>query len=181
MTEQILMVVTPDDELIGYAPRGECHRGDGRLHRALAAVIFNDRGQLLLQLRKSGLWDNYWDITAATHPLHGVDQDESYQEAARRCLNAEWSMSVPLEVIHRFVYFAAHGQECENEYCVLMIGRYSGPVMPQPDHAYAMRWLDFDEVVRDIANDPGKYTPWAHLAIESLDGHPLTRGEIVAV
>jgi isopentenyl-diphosphate delta-isomerase len=180
VSEQILMVVTPDDDLVEYAPRGECHLGQGRLHRALAGVIFNDRGQLLLQRRKSRLWDDYWDITAATHPLHGPNCDESYDDAMQRCLIAEWNVSVPMETVLAFIYFEAYGQQCENEYCVLMVGRYSGPVHPHPDHAYDMRWVDFDECAADLARDPGKYTPWARLAIQNLEGHPRTRGEDAA-
>jgi isopentenyldiphosphate isomerase len=83
------MVVTPDDAFVGYASRDECHTGQGRLHRALVGILFNGRGQILLQKRKSHLWDNFWDITAATHPLHLPSGDESYEAAMRRCLQAE--------------------------------------------------------------------------------------------
>jgi isopentenyl-diphosphate delta-isomerase len=176
----MLMVVTPNDDLLGYVPRGECHLGRGRLHRALAGVIVNDRGQILLQKRKSRLWDNYWDITAATHPLHRVDGDEPYAAAMERCLQVEWNVTVPMEAVLAFIYYAPHGQECENEYCMLMVGRYSGPVQPHPDHAYATHWLDFAECVADLARDPERYTPWAKLAIESLTGHPFTRGGAAA-
>jgi isopentenyl-diphosphate delta-isomerase len=177
VTEQILIVVTPDDELVGYATRDECHRGRGQLHRALAGVVFNERGQVLLQKRMSQLWDGYWDITAATHPLHLPTCDESYAAAMRRCLLAEWGVEVAMVVADAFVYYDSYGQHCENEYCTLLVGRYDGPVHPHADHAYDMQWLDFEACAADIAAEPNKYTPWARLAIHRLAGHPLARGK----
>jgi isopentenyl-diphosphate delta-isomerase len=180
VTEQILLLVTPDDVLVGYATRGECHLGKGRLHRALVGVVFNERGQVLLQKRKSQLWDNYWDISAATHPLHLTTGDESYDTAMRRCLRAEWDVDVAMEIVDAFVYFDFYGQYCENEYCAVLVGRHDGPVHLHPDHAYNMQWVDFGTCAADVAREPGKYTPWARLAIQSLEGHPLTRGKGVA-
>jgi isopentenyl-diphosphate delta-isomerase len=175
VTEQILLLVRPDDALVGYAPRAECHLGQGRLHRALAGVVFNQQGQVLLQKRKSQLWDNLWDITAATHPLHLPTGDETYEAAMRRCLLAEWNLDVPMDIARAFVYFDSYGQYCENEYCAVLVGRHDGPVQPHPDHAYDMRWVDFSACAADIAREPRNYTPWARLAIQSLEGHPLTR------
>jgi isopentenyl-diphosphate delta-isomerase len=177
MTEQILLVVTPDDRLVGYATRDECHRGRGKLHRAVAGVVVNERRQVLLQKRRSQLWDGYWDITAATHPLHQSTGDESYAAAMRRCLLAEWGVDVTMVVVDAFVYYDSYGQHCENEYCTLLVGRHDGSVHPHTDHAYDMQWLDFEACAADIAAEPEKYTPWARLAIQRLVGHPLTRGE----
>ena len=180
MNQQVLMVVTADDEFVEYASRAECHSGPGRLHRALAAAIFNDAGQVLLQKRKSGLWDNYWDVTAATHPLHSADGDESYHAAMARCLLVEWGISVDTEPALAFVYQAPYGDSSENEYCVLMVGRYRGVVRPNSEHAYDLRWVDFDACRIDISRDPDKYTPWARISIEALEGHPLTRSVAAA-
>jgi isopentenyldiphosphate isomerase len=79
-----------------------------------------------------------------------------------------------------FVYQAAYGEFSENEYCVLMVGRYRGVVRPNPEHAYDLQWVSYDSCVRDIARDPDKYTPWARIAIDALEGHPLTRSVAAA-
>ncbi len=180
MSEQILIVVTPDDRFVEYAPREECHRGEGRLHRALAGVIFDDRGQILLQRRKAHLWDNYWDITAATHPLHLPEGDESYEQAMSRCMEVEWNAKAKLEQALAFIYQAPFGDDSENEYCVLMVGQVAGGVCPNPEHVYEFKWVDFASCAADLARHPESYTPWARIAIEALDGHPLTNGVVAA-
>ena len=81
MEEQQLLLVDEKDEFLGqYAPRSACHTGKGLHHRAFAVCLFNKSGQILLQKRKHKLWDNFWDVTAISHPLHLLDRDESYQE-----------------------------------------------------------------------------------------------------
>ena len=106
--EQTLILVDEFDNFLGYAPKSECHLGEGRLHRAIAVLLFNSRREILLQKRKSKLWDGFWDITGATHVLHhsSVSHNESYEEAARRCLGSEWNIAVSsLDRIFGFTYF----------------------------------------------------------------------------
>src|SRR5947208_257379 len=67
--DEVILVDEHDAEL-GVAPKLEVHR-DGRLHRAVSVVLFDDSGHVLLQRRAStkyhsaGLWSN----TCCGHPL----------------------------------------------------------------------------------------------------------------
>jgi isopentenyl-diphosphate delta-isomerase len=170
--EQTLIVVDERDQFLGYASRAECHQGDGKLHRAIAVLLIDSARRVLLQQRRSALWDGVWDLTGATHPLHLADRDEDYQEAARRCLQVEWHIDVPLERVLAFQYFAPWGDHCENEYCVLFVGRVDGSVTLNPDHGYALRWLDIDACLAEIRRAPERFTPWARIALEDLAQHP---------
>lgn len=166
--EQTLILVDEQDRTLGYAPRSECHEGDGLLHRAIAVLLYNDKAEMLLQKRRSLLWDGLWDITGATHPLHLPAGDESYEEATRRCLRVEWGVDVPVRQVLSFVYFERFGDLCENEHCALLVGQHDMPVAPSSEHAYDLRWVGVTECLRDVDANPSKYTPWAQIALGRL-------------
>jgi isopentenyl-diphosphate delta-isomerase len=173
--EEMLILVDRSDTVVGYAPRRECHAGDGKLHRAIALLLFNREGNILLQRRRSLLWDDVWDITAATHPLHHSQYDESYEDASQRCLQSEWNIASSVERVLSFVYFERLREFCEHEYCVLLAGRYDGPARFNPAHAYDMRWVSFATCQLEIRQNPSEYTPWARIALEQLRAHPLAK------
>jgi isopentenyl-diphosphate delta-isomerase len=169
--EQTLILVDQHDRQLGYAPRRDCHQGEGLLHRAIVVVLVDAAGRLLLQQRRSSLWDGYWDITGATHPLHLDDRDESYLEAAQRCLADEWAVvDAPLALVTAFQYFAPFGDHCEHEYCALLTGRWERPVRLNPAHGYAQRWLAPADCRAEMAAQPAQFTPWAHLTLAHLTG-----------
>lgn len=172
--DQQLIVVDAADNLIGYASRAESHWAEGRLHRAIALALLNSRGEILLQQRRSHLWDGFWDVTGATHPLHLDERDESYLEAAERCLMSEWGVQAELAPVFTFTYFATHGDECENELCCLLVGRYDSPIRHVPDHAYGARWLALPDLAAELRQKPDGFTPWARVIIERLLASPIT-------
>src|SRR3990172_5782082 len=92
---QTLIVVDDADTIVRYAPREECHTGDGLHHRAIMLMVFNAQGRVLLQNRKHRLFDGLWDGAGATHPLHTDAGDESYEQSGTRCLREEWDMAAP--------------------------------------------------------------------------------------
>ena len=50
--EEIFEVVDDDNHVLGREQRGICHKR-GLCHRAVYCLVFNQRGQLLLQQRAS--------------------------------------------------------------------------------------------------------------------------------
>lgn len=171
--DQQLIVVDATDKVVGYASRAECHWAQGLLHRAIALVLVNGEGQILLQQRRNHLWDGFWDITGATHPLHRGERDESYEEAAERCLLNEWGVHVEVDPAFSFTYFATHGDECENEFCCLLVGRYDGPISHVPDHAYGARWLALQDLAAELFHKPDTFTPWGRVVVERLLADPM--------
>ena len=173
--EQMLILVDEHDNPTGYAPRSECHKGAGRRHRAIVVLLSNSEKQVLLQRRKSALWDGFWDITGATHTLHYPDHDESYEDATRRCLRAELNIEdVAIEKGFGFNYFERFNGSCENEYCMLLTGKYDGPVAFNPEYAYGVRWPSVELCQREIKDNPSIYTPWARIVIGKLSDFLLT-------
>lgn len=163
--DQILLLVDENDNFAGkYAKRIDCHTGEGIKHRAFVTLLENTKGEVLLQKRKHKLWDNYWDTTAISHPLHLVDHDETYEEAAERTQQIEMGIkNAAVKKVGGFSYFAKHGNMCENEYCAVLVGKYDGDVHPDPKAVYEYVWLPKETFIQNCLNMDKSYTPWAIL------------------
>lgn len=171
-SEQTLILVDEHDRFEGYLSREECHKGNGRRHRAIAVILHDRVGRILLQKRKSKLWDSYWDVAGATHPLHLGDKDETYGESAIRFLKDEWNVAVPVKELFAFNYFERFGEDCENEYCMILAGECGTDIEFNSEFAYDKRWIGFRECLTQVREHPGSFTPWAVLSIENAARHP---------
>jgi len=174
--EQTLILVDNKDRILGYAPRSVCHTGKGRRHRAFVVALYNNEGKMLLQRRKHALFSNRWDLTGASHPLRLKSRNESYTEAAARCVRREFGVNgVSFRKIGAFNYFAPQGKKCENEHCAVIVGRYDGKVRPNRRVAYGFRWVTFGETLKEIRKKPESFVMWARLGAKVLRKHRLGR------
>lgn len=164
-TGQIIISCDEKGDFLGYIPKSLGHSADGVRHRAIDVLLYNARGQVLLQKRKHKVFDDIWDVTGATHPLHSnIGADENYQDATYRCLNREYGITteIPLQKLGEFNYFAKYADNlCENEHCARMIGEYNGRVKLNPEVGYEYKWVDKMAFFADISANPQKYSPWA--------------------
>lgn len=82
MDNQIILACDDQGNFTGeYIPKEVGHTGNGKRHLAITVLLYNNQGQVLLQRRKHQVFDDIWDITGATHPLHTDDEDESLKQA----------------------------------------------------------------------------------------------------
>lgn len=167
---QYLLLVDNNDTFLGkYEEKEICHTGQGIRHRAFVVCIFNDKDEILLQYRKHKRWDKFWDVTAISHVLHLPTHDETYQEAASRSLKKEMGIEgVAIKKIGGFDYFAKYGEQCENEYCAVLVGNYSGNIIPNPEDVYEYKWMEKEQFIADCKNNPSIYAPWTILAAEQI-------------
>ena len=132
-------------------------------------VLFDKNNRILLHRRKHALFDGLWDLTAISHPLWIDGRNESYQEASDRALLKEMGIAhVPVEKIGSFNYFARDGENCENEYCAVLIGKYNGETWPNKNEVYEAKKVDFGKFLDDLEKNPQKYTPWTRLAAKQI-------------
>jgi len=171
--QQTLIVVDDEDNIVHYASRSDCHSGDGLRHRGVAILLHNSHAEVLLQKRKHDLFDNFWDLTGATHPLHLDNRDETYEESGIRCLKAEWGIELPLHRVLAFTYFERDKNRCENEYCVLLAGKYDGELNPNPHHIYEFRWVTWSQLVHELTQEPEGFTAWLKEVVENSEGSPF--------
>jgi isopentenyl-diphosphate delta-isomerase len=172
--EQTLILVDNNDKILGYAPRSVCHTGKGKRHRAFVIALYNGKGKILLQRRKHALFTDLWDLAGASHPLRVHGRNESYGEAAARCVRDEFGVKgISFRKIGAFNYFAPHGKKCENEHCALIVGKYDGKVKANPKVAYGFRWVSLQETLTEIRRKPGSFVIWARLGAKLLRTHSV--------
>ena len=157
--DQVVVLVDRHDNVVGVAPKLDTHR-NGRLHRAVSVVLFDDQGRLLLQRRaatkyhSAGLWSN----TCCGHPRPG----ESVRDAALRRLSDELGITdCELDEVSAFVYCAdLGGGLVEHELDRVLIGRWNGIATPNPDEVMETRWVERGRLLRALAKTPDQYTAW---------------------
>ncbi len=169
MDNQIILACDNQGKFLEYIPKSIGHTGKGRRHLAITVLILNSKGELFLQRRKHKIFDNIWDFTASTHPLHTEKGDETIEEATLRALKEEYDIeNVSLKRVGEFNYFAQIGDLCENEHDVFLMGEYDGEIKMDPNVGYEYKWVDKEEFLKDLSVNPDKYTPWTREAVKLL-------------
>jgi isopentenyl-diphosphate delta-isomerase len=154
-----LILVDEDDREIGHLSKGECHDGDGVLHRAFSLFIFNSGGELLLQQRGAAkrLWPLYWSNSCCSHPRRG----ETMKAATARRLRQELGMSAELDHLFTFQYRARYlDLGSEHELCWVFAGRSEQPPQPNSTEIADVRWVTADALARELEDRPELFTPW---------------------
>jgi len=167
-----VVLVDERDRVLGVAPKLQAHR-DGRLHRAVSVVLFDDVGRVLLQRRATakyhsgGLWSN----TCCGHPRPG----ESVGEAAGRRLEDELGIGgCQLLLAGQFVYFAELADGLvEHELDHVLIGRWTEAVRPNPAEVSEIQWLEPGFLRSDLEQAPAAYTAWAAKVIDVALGRDV--------
>ena len=174
--EERVILVDPDDVPIGSAGKLEAHE-QGVLHRAFSVFLLSSSGEILLQRRARGKYHGggLWSNSACGHPRPG----ETTAAAARRRLGEEMGLESQLE--HRFAFTYRAEMESgliEHEIDHVFVGRMDGDRSPRPDPAEveAWRWASPAKILRELENDPGRFTPWFPEALTGLlQGEPDPR------
>ena len=166
--DQTILACDDQGNFLEYIPKEAGHTGGGKRHLAIAVLLYNKKGQILLQKRKHKIFDNLWDLTGATHPLHKENGDETLEQATLRCLKIEYGIEnhITLKNLGFFNYFEKYREFCENEHCFLLVGEYNGPVKLNPEAGYEYKWMDKDKFLQDREQNPQNYAPWAKEAVK---------------
>lgn len=158
---EILILVNEEDNIIGTEEKLKAHI-DGLLHRAFSVMIFNNKGQLLIQKRaknkyhSAGLWAN----SCCGHPRLGEDNTE----AAQRRLQEELGFSCDLVKISELKYsLKLQNGLYEKEYTHIFAGTYEGNIEPNPDEVSEIKWESLGKLQKKSALMPKRYAPWFNL------------------
>lgn len=171
MNRRVVLVDEQDREL-GSADIYEAHQGEGLKHRALSVILYrkvNGRTELLHQKRAmaKSLFKDLWSNTCCTNLRPG---DEYLLRAVSR-LDEEMGIEInpeDLQILYRFSYEApdptVQGM-CENEVDTVIVGAWDGVVKCNPEEASDYKWIEWEEMKKDIEKNPETYSPWHKLII----------------
>lgn len=182
-TSDELILVDPEDNVVGHLDKEACHRGAGIRHRAFSVFLFDRNGRVLLQKRAmhKPLWPGFWSNSVCSHPRRG----ESVEAAAARRIPEELGIACRLRSLFRFEYQALDTDRgAEHELCWVLAGRVADidlrALSPDRDEVERLEWTAVEELDRLIASEPNRYTPWLRLEWQRLrdDQAPALAGAL---
>lgn len=167
--EEVILVDSEDNEL-GSKEKFETHRNPVPLHRALSVFILNDKDQLLVTKRSNNkkTWPGFWSNTCCSHPR----ANEPVELAAQRRVEEELGFACPLDFLFKFEYSAKYDSEWgENELDHVFVGYYDGPVKPDENEIEEIKFVDLNELEKDMVANPNNYTPWLRICFRRFLYH----------
>lgn len=158
MEKEMVILVNEQDEAIGLMEKMEAHE-KGLLHRAFSVLIFNSKGEMLLQQRalskyhSPGLWTN----ACCSHPRNG----ETILEAANRRLSEEMGMQAELSILTHFIYKADFDNGLtEHELDYVVRGTADNNPIINPIEVNDFRWISPIDLNKWVRNTPSDFTVW---------------------
>jgi len=167
-TEETLILVDKEDNIIGYETKDKCHQGEGLLHRAFSIFIFNEKKQLLIQRRSEmkELWPLYWSNSVCSHPRKG----ETYKTAVKRRLKEELGIETALKHLFKFKYQASFKNTgSEYELCAVYIGKTNVKVMANKREIAEWKYINLEKLSEEFLTHPEIYTPWFKIEWERIN------------
>ena len=159
----LVILVDDKDQEIGQEDKKIAHQ-KGKKHRAFSIIIFNSKGEMLIQKRAAnkyhsgGLWSN----TCCSHPRPGFP---TLDEAQLR-LNEEMGFTCAIKEIFHFSYETRFNSNMfENEIDHVFLGKYNGEVKINLEETSEYKWMSLNKLKEDMTNNPEHYTFWFKLII----------------
>ena len=164
--EQVVLVDEQCTEK-GLMGKTEAHE-KGILHKAISILLFNSKGEMLLQQRAFSKyhWAGIWSNACCSHPR----ANETFENAASRRLREELNIETPLEKKFHFIYKAKDEKSglTEHEYDWVFFGIYDGSIDFNPDEVNDIKWISKADLIADMKADPDKYSFWFHIILQNM-------------
>jgi isopentenyl-diphosphate Delta-isomerase len=160
--EQVILVDELDNE-VGTMDKMEAHQ-TGELHRAFSVLLFNSKGEILLQKRSrkkyhsGGLWTN----ACCSHP----QPNESMADATARKLFQEMGIAPRLRFAFKFIYqIRLEGNLIEHEYDHVFTGLFDGKPQMNEEEVEDWKFVNLVSLRKDVSENPASYTYWFPLIL----------------
>ena len=153
-----VVLVDQHDNELGIMEKLEAHQ-KGVLHRAVSVLIFNSKGEWLLQQRAARKYHSplLWTNTCCSHPL----PDEPADQAAHRRLREEMGMDVQLDFLFSFKYHAPLDNGLiEHELDHVFVGRSDDKPFLNTEETTDYRYVTTEALKTDMLRNADRYTEW---------------------
>ena len=138
--------VDEDDVVIGSALHDDVYT-KALPHRIVHVLLFNDKGEMALQLRSKNesFCPLHWSTAVGGH----VQAGESYEEAARREYQEELGLVSDLVFQDIFLYTDARMKK----FLGVFRSVYSGPFQVNPEEVEKVEYFNLDAIKNMIKNE----------------------------
>lgn len=160
---EIVILVDATNRLIGSQEKLAAHVIPQR-HRAFSVLIFNEKGETLIQRRALGKYHSpgLWANSCCGHPR----PEEKVEEAAKRRLGEELGFSCDLTPLTEVCYTLKLEKDLwELEYTHVFKGTYEGKILPNPEEVCEIKWIDPLPLREDVLCHSQKYARWFRLYV----------------
>jgi isopentenyldiphosphate isomerase len=171
---ELFDIVDAEDRVIGQAPRSLCHGDPSLIHRVAHVLVFNRKGDLLLQKRsmRKDVQPGRWDTSVGGH----LDPGETYLVAAYREMREELGIS---GVVLTCLYPSQMRNDFESENVMTYLLCYDGEFSIDPDEIDEARFWSAKEIEASLGS--GRFTPnfeqeWAMFKDWSHVNTPVSSG-----
>jgi isopentenyl-diphosphate Delta-isomerase len=171
---EMVILVDHNDMAIGTMEKMEAHR-KGELHRAFSIMVFNSKGEILLQKRahhkyhSGGLWTN----ACCSHPIPG----EKMEDATRRRLQEEMGIDLQPEFSYKFIYKTHLDMDLiEHEYDYVFRATFDGEPSINTEEVEDWKFANLNWLKADVQKHPEAYTYWFKLILDHLVMNSNDRG-----
>lgn len=162
--KEFVVLVDQDDQKLGLMEKQQAHVA-GLLHRAFSVFVFNSKGELMIQQRAANKYHSptLWTNTCCSHPR----DNETYEQAAHRRLQEEMGFDCQLDFKFSFIYKAhLDNNLTEHELDHVFIGTFDDEPNLNPDEVMAYRWVELQDLKKDMEKNPQNYTAWFKIIFE---------------
>ena len=166
-----VVLVDEDNRVLGTRQKSDVHGKETPLHRGFSLFLFDRAGRLLLQQRShtKKTWPLVWSNSVCGHPA----LDESNVAAAERRLAYELGMrAAHIEEVAPYRYTFVRDGVMENEICPILVGFATEEPKPNQQEVEAIRWVAWQDFLKEIAAQPGTYSEWCEEEARVLESHP---------
>ena len=157
---EAVICVAEDDTVIGPMSKLETHQGAGHYHRAFSVLLFNSKGEMLLQQRSADkvTFPNVWANACCSHPLHSQEEMETenamgVKRAAVRKLEQELGIDPStvstddMVFMTKMRYAARMNHEwIEREVDHILVMCADVEINPNPNEVANIMWVNHDEL-----------------------------------
>ena len=160
---EVILVDEHDNET-GTMEKLEVHR-KGLLHRAFSILVFNSKGELLLQKRAASKYHSgqLWTNSCCSHPVKG----EPIKLSAQRKLKQEMGIEVDLHYSHKFIYKARLNEGLTEHECdYVFFGSSDHQPILNPEEAEDWRYASIGKIREEMASHPEIFTSWFQIIMQ---------------
>lgn len=157
MADEIVDLVDENDNKIGECLKSECHK-KGLWHRNSVILVFNKKGELLIQKRGPNVRrPNLLTSSAGGHLRKG----DSYENGAKRELLEELGIEAPISLIGMFKKVDENypNGEIEREHYPIYICHYDGEIKIQKEELTSAVFYPVDKIKQMIRENKDQFTP----------------------
>lgn len=157
--DELFDVVDEHNRVIEVMSRREVHQL-GLRHRAVHVFLFRSDGRLLIHLRAASKveFPSVWSSSAAGHVTSGENPDDCVRRELAEELGLDAKLKFCLEI-------PACPQTCM-EFTRLYLAVSDDEIHPDPGEISDTRWLQLDEVQKQIQALPDQFSPAFRLVFE---------------